>query len=803
MYNRYIPPPKPAGGAAAPVSSQPPVSQPPAQPARIVFGDDDFVANNQPKPVVKEPVHQLEEEPKSNKSKKSHNKKQRDTDNDAEEPPRKKTKTDDDNDEPQTEQKDEAQPETIKKDPKKPKREKKKKESVLENPVADLEDDLQIRQRHRSVFEKVEKALKLKELQGDDEEETPEPEEPVYDLGPLPQPAPVIVDSSKLTYETLPPWLANPIRVTTETRKPFTELGISPEAAKVLATKGFKDAFAVQTAALPLLLPNPDLQGDVVVAAPTGSGKTLAYVLPMVQDIALSQTTKLRGVIVLPTRDLVQQVQAACEACAAAFAGSADGKRVKVGTAMGNRPFKEEQGVIMGTEQKYDPQGYQKWLERQKQLVDLDGDSDEDMEEELDLELKRPLPYHVIQHIPKVDILICTPGRLVEHITKTKGFTLDYVRWLVVDEADKLLAQDFQQWLDVVNDKLAVSKPGARDFAANNKTGPRKMILSATMTRDITLLNGLKLSRPKLVVLEGAKAGDLAIPATLKEYAIKVAEPSLKPLYLIDLLQSKYMVPVNGKDVAGSESSSSDSDSSSSDSDSDSDSDSSSDSDSDSEAEPTTRKAKSSTKSASKPTTSSSKTATFPTTALIFTASNQSALRLSRLLSLLLPSLSSQIGTLTSSTKTSVRLRTLRAFSSGKLRILVASDLVSRGIDLSNLDHVINYDLPLSETSYVHRVGRTARAGREGKAWTMVEFAEARRFWREFVGEGQGAVCNVKRAEGRTVERVRVTEGMEEKKAGKEGEQREKKKNGGFSEERVKALEEALEMLRVEATKRG
>lgn len=75
-----------------------------------------------------------------------------------------------------------------------------------------------------------------------------------------------------------------------------------------------------------------------------------------------------------------------------------------------------------------------------------------------------------------------------------------------------------------------------------------------------------------------------------------------------------------------------------------------------------------------------------------------------------------------------------------------------------------------------------------------MEFAEARRFWREFVGEGQGAVCNVKRAEGRTVERVRVTEGMDE-----EGE---KKKNGGFGEERVKELEKALEVLRVEATKR-
>ncbi|KAK3396759.1 P-loop containing nucleoside triphosphate hydrolase protein [Sordaria brevicollis] len=788
MYNRYIPPPKPAGGASAPVSQPPAQPSQPAQPTRLVFGDDDFVANTQSKPVVQEPV-----ETKSPKK----SKKQRDTD-DSDEPPRKKTKTDDD-EKPQI---NDAQPEitdtsAAKKEPKKPKREKKKKESVLEQP-ASLEDDA-IRQRHRSVFEKVEKALKLKELQGSDSESTPEPEEPVYDLGPLPQPAPVVVDASKLTYETLPPWLANPIRVTSDTRKPFTELGISAEAAKVLATKGFKDAFAVQTAALPLLLPNPDLQGDVVVAAPTGSGKTLAYVLPMVQDIALSQTTKLRGVIVLPTRDLVQQVQAACEACAAAFAGSHDGKRVKVGTAMGNRPFKEEQGVIMGTEQKYDPKGYQKWLERQKQLVDLDADS-ADEEEDLEMDLKRPLPYHTIQHVGKVDILICTPGRLVEHITKTKGFTLDYVRWLVVDEADKLLAQDFQQWLDVVNEKLAVSKPGARDFAANNKTGPRKVILSATMTRDITLLNGLKLSRPKLVVLEGAKAGDLAIPATLKEYAIKVTEPSLKPLYLVELLTSKYMVPVNGSETSSADSSSSsesDSESSSS-----SDSDSSDSSSSDSEPEPTTRKAKSLTKPASKSKSSpspSNTAKTFPTTVLIFTTSNTTTLRLSRLLTLLLPPhLSSLIGTLTSSTKTSTRLSTLRSFLSGKLRILVASDLVSRGIDLPNLDHVINYDLPLSATSYVHRVGRTARAGREGRAWNLVEYAEGRRFWREFCGEGMGAEeeCVVRRGEGQKVERVRVVEGVEIKEGGEKGE---RKKNGGFSEERVRELERCLEVVRGEA----
>jgi len=151
----------------------------------------------------------------------------------------------------------------------------------------------------------------------------------------------------------------------------------------------------------------------------------------------------------------------------------------------------------------------------------------------------------------------------------------------------------------------------------------------------------------------------------------------------------------------------------------------------------------------------------------------------------LAPDLAPLIGTLTSSTKTSRRTRTLRAFAQNKLRILVASDLVSRGIDLLNLEHVINYDLPISETSYVHRVGRTARAGRKGCAWTLVEHAEARRFWRDFAGEGRGAVTTIGR--DNKVERVRL--GGEE--------------DGEFAEGRVKEYEAALERLRGEAVGEG
>lgn len=59
---------------------------------------------------------------------------------------------------------------------------------------------------------------------------------------------------------------------------------------------------------------------------------------------------------------------------------------------------------------------------------------------------------------------------------------------------------------------------------------------------------------------------------------------------------------------------------------------------------------------------------------------------------------------------------------------LVCSDLISRGIDLPSVEHVISYDAPIDPAKYVHRVGRTARAGKHGDAWTLVEEQEARHF---------------------------------------------------------------------------
>ncbi|KAK1834502.1 P-loop containing nucleoside triphosphate hydrolase protein [Podospora conica] len=824
MYARYIPPPKAGpssppspysqrialskgpGGHYAPqvADSDSAPAPPPAKPKKIVFTDDDF-----PAPVLSKGKRERDEEPtetkpvkKAKAEKKAKVAPVEPPKADAEEEPKepttkkRKRKAKGTTEEKPVELEPEAVPEPVAEpssapeppadanEKQKPKREKKKKAIVVE----EEQDDSKTRSRHKAVFEKVQKALELRPADADKEEDkaSEEEAEPVEVHGlekPLPQPEPEVVDESKLIYDRLPSWLASPIRVTDDARRPFTELGISPEASRILSSKGFKDAFAVQTAVLPLLLPKADLQGDVVVAAPTGSGKTLSYVLPMVQDISQSIGTKLRGLIVLPTRELVQQVQSACESCVSAFPVT-KGNRLKIGTAVGNKAFKEEQVAIVGEEQRHDPKGYQEWLAQQA-ARSLEGD-DSDLPA-LGRRKTTVLPDHVVAYVSKVNILICTPGRLVKHIEETPGFTLDYVRWLVVDEADKLLAQDYQKWLTLVMKGLSDRNPKTRAFAGSNKTGPRKVILSATMTRDISLLKGLELSRPSLVVLEGGRAGEQTLPALLKESAIKIREPELKPLYLVDLLNSDLLAPIPQKvapDTAkqvdtdassGSEASDSDS-SSSSDSDSDS---NSSDSDSDSDA------SSGSEDEAPKKAIASAKTRAFKTTVLIFTKSNEAALRLSRLLAILAPDLAPLIGTLNSTTKTSKRAHTLRLFAQGKLRILVASDLVSRGIDLLNLDHVINYDLPITETSYVHRVGRTARAGRAGHAWTLVEYSEARRFWRDFVGEGKEAATTITRSS--KVERVRIG-------GGEDGEK--------YSEERAKQLEEALGQLREEAQRK-
>lgn len=634
--------------------------------------------------------------------------------------------------------------------------------SPKENGITKGEQDMDmpLRNRHQAVYSKYEKAKKKAAEKSDEaprleDEAQLEPELAAghgvdidfHGLEPLPQPAQVAEPQKVSMSSALPEWLRSPTLVSSADAVSFESLPISREIVSLLKDKGYEKAFAIQSALLPMLLPGSQYYpGDLCVSAATGSGKTLAYALPMIQSLSGKASTRLRGLIVVPTRELVNQVKETLDLVSG-------GSGVKIGTAVGSRTLKEEQSSLVAKDQRYDPEAYRA---EQEGIVDedeelMDWDFDKRFGPKDDFEL---LYNHVIEYNSKVDILICTPGRLVEHVQSTTGFSLQHVQWLVIDEADRLLDDSFQQWVDIVLPGLDYLPPRdpilerlSNTFHQLRRRDVRKIILSATMTRDLGKLTALKLKMPRLVVLEGSgprasdnledtaltEAGDrIALPRTLHEIGVKVTDTNEKPLYLLRLLETDLGVdfesPINNGEIA-QDTSSDEEDLSSADSD---------DSSEVGQDMQSTRRSTSHEKV-------SMKTASQPNThgTLIFTKTNEHASRLARLLSLLRPAWASQTATLTKSTTSSKGLRTISAFRKRKLLILIASDRASRGLDIPNLAHVINYDMPPSLTSYIHRVGRTARAGIEGKATTLIADNEARWFWNEIarsetVGRGPG-----------------------------------------------------------------
>jgi ATP-dependent RNA helicase DDX51/DBP6 len=170
-----------------------------------------------------------------------------------------------------------------------------------------------------------------------------------------------------------------------------------------------------------------------------------------------------------------------------------------------------------------------------------------------------------------VDILIATPGRLAEHILHNPGFTLQHLKFLVLDEADRLLHQSFQNWTELVVREISspksLSKPinmeeylqskgeipiiGHRyidfsnTFEPTSTTNVRKLIFSATLTYDIGKLTALQMNSPETISIHSTtdpealgNAGDDAIfslPDSLWEYV--VTSSLEKPQMLTNLLQ--------------------------------------------------------------------------------------------------------------------------------------------------------------------------------------------------------------------------------------------------------------------------
>jgi ATP-dependent RNA helicase DDX51/DBP6 len=660
--------------------------------------------------------------------------------------------------------------------------------------------------KHKKIQAKWEKSALLATRESDlspdstrglaagEDENTPPTE--THGLVPIPQPEQAPQARTKAKASALPDWLAHPSIARLSDTVSFDALSIHPTTLGSLKRKGYENAFAVQASVLPLLLPGPDqYAGDICISAATGSGKTLAYALPLIENLRDRPVAKLRGLIVVPTRELVAQARDYLQICAS-------GSRLQIATAVGSKSIHEEQDQLVERSLRYDPEAYQ--AEQKKK----DDEMEDLMNWELDnLQQRRNkaecLANYVVEYTSKVDILICTPGRLVDHMRSTRGFTLDHVQWLVVDEADRLLDESFQEWIDLIMPALAYQAPlNPMDqqlqiaFHLVHDRKVRKIVLSATMTKDIGKITALQLRRPKMVLLEttqrtrtdedglsaeqldGSIERDIQLPATLVEIAVPVGNVEEKPLHLIQLLEKGNSINSRTSkrrpkpDHTGRPSSPS-IERATREPGSDSDSDSSSTS------------STSSTSSSDSSRSNSAPPEEQPVSShgiLIFTSNNENALRLARLVTLLRPLWAPLIYTLTKSSTSSSARKTLSSVRTrirlGQGCILIASDRASRGLDVPQLEHVINYDMPPSVTAYVHRVGRTARAGREGVATTLVAHHEARWFWNEIARNEK-----IGRGEGRKVRRL--------------------DSKGEFTDEEKRSYAEALKVLGREARGEG
>ncbi|EKM83062.1 hypothetical protein AGABI1DRAFT_33446 [Agaricus bisporus var. burnettii JB137-S8] len=342
----------------------------------------------------------------------------------------------------------------------------------------------------------------------------------------------------------------------------FESLGLIKPLLESLEQLNFKIPTEIQVEALPHALEGRDIIG----VAATGSGKTAAFGLPILQKL-WEEPKGLFACVLAPTRELAYQISQQLES---------------LGSAMGARC-----AVIVGG------------MDMPAQAIAL---------------AKRP------------HIVVATPGRLMDHLEKTKGFNLRNIKFLVLDEADRLLDLDF----GTIIDKILKLIPKERTT----------YLFSATMTTKVAKLQRASLSNPVRV------------------------EVSTKYQTVSTLLQYYLLMPLKDKDaylvyLANTLAQNS---------------------------------------------------------IIIFTRTVHDASRLS----IILRTLGFPAVPLHGQLSQSQRLGALGQFKSGGRRVLVATDVASRGLDIPSVDVVINFDIPTHSKDYIHRVGRTARAGRAGKSITLV-----------------------------------------------------------------------------------
>ncbi|KAH9892537.1 DEAD-domain-containing protein [Cubamyces lactineus] len=519
----------------------------------------------------------------------------------------------------------------------------------------------------------------------------------------------------------------------------FSGLGLDPLIVAHLANKmNIEKPTSIQRAVLPALLPtleDPDAR-DVFIQSQTGSGKTLSFLLPILQDLlplsSLSYIDRSIGtlaIIIAPTRELAKQISDVLEALLKLRLRAQDESAEDAAPRLTRWLVS---GLLTGGENRTHEKA----------------------------RLRKGVP-----------ILVSTPGRLLDHLQKTSSFNVGKCRWLVLDEADRLMELGFEETIQGIlrgldgRRKLAVQaveegksmEAGGWDWSRRRRT----ILCSATIREDVQKLAGTTLTNPIVIkaIADASEADAHAVvpgsqkftpPSQLAQKYV-VVPLKLRLVTLIALLRSllaqsqgrkgtKIIVFLSCTDsvdfhwnlLGGTKMGDDEDDEESESSSSDAEDDAEGSEEADAEDAEKTH-SQSPKRSDKKP------------------VKEQVEVK-----SALLPDTS--IYRLHGSLPLQTRLASLKGFSSNPASsktptspnsILLCTSVASRGLDLPLVRAVIQYDLPTESgaTEYVHRVGRTARAGKGGEAWSFVAPSEIE--WVKWVqAKMEGDVKGEKGGEG-------------------------------------------------------
>ena len=338
---------------------------------------------------------------------------------------------------------------------------------------------------------------------------------------------------------------------------------------------GFKKATPIQEQAIPIIQKGRDL----IACAQTGTGKTAAFVLPILDNLTkINQINKVKAIIIAPTRELAKQIDMQIEGFSY-FTNSSSYPIYGGGT-----------GVEFDNQKKALQKG--------------------------------------------VDIIICTPGRLIAHLD-FNYFDTSEVEYLILDEADRMLDMGFYE------DIITISK----NLPKERKT----LLFSATMPKKIRDLAKKILRNPASISLAISK------PASGISQTAYMCHDNQKVNLVREILKLK------GKQLSH---------------------------------------------------------------VLIFASSIKSV----REIKTTLNKAGMKASEMHSGLEQEKREQTLRDFKNQKIKILVATDILSRGIDIKGIEIVINYEVPHDEEDYIHRIGRTARADKTGEAITFINPKQVEKF---------------------------------------------------------------------------